>query len=126
VNKPLDLGQFDGHTPGEWSEEYLSLALRHVEKHAVFDEDDDFDGGNEPHYWGKSVDPKLLAAAPALLAELREAREVLGEVQWENTCEGEGFHDGHTQCPSCFRDRPDGHAPDCRLAALLPKEKTDE
>ena len=55
------------------------------------------------------------------LAEAREklelAREVLREAEW---CEDYHFHE--PVCVYCHEDKKDGHAPDCKLAALLEGE----
>lgn len=75
--KPLDLAQFEGHTPGEW---LLSAKLSGSENHKGFRLHD------ENGYWIADVMPRdedgvegkangmLLAYAPELLAELRERR----------------------------------------------------
>ncbi len=67
----------------------------------------------------------LLLAVPALLSEREEMLRVLRKVEWRSPGgDGVGF------CPACDRARPardafgvlvGGHAPDCRIDALLPK-----
>lgn len=76
----------------------------------------------------EEADKDLICAArnalPAMIRDLREAGEVLREVEWSLT-DTYGFH-----CPWCFGYRPGesvamqyrkslGHTPDCRLDALL-------
>lgn len=51
-------------------------------------------------------------ALPSLIRDLREAGELLREVEWVHV-------DGVTFCPSCLNDEYEAHAPDCKLDALL-------
>ncbi|MBK9446172.1 MAG: hypothetical protein IPO00_08790 [Betaproteobacteria bacterium] len=63
-----------------------------------------------------------LADAEAALAALRgEVREVVVEVEWEGHRSRDGSWDfvGEEFCTRCDGFKSDGHAPDCRLAALL-------
>jgi hypothetical protein len=53
---------------------------------------------------------RLWAAAPAMLAELRR-------LEWSDTTSFPG--DPSPCCPSCYRGRDKGHAPDCTLAAAI-------
>ena len=48
-----------------------------------------------------------------LRAQLAEAREVIRSVEWAALVQG------RDACPDCYQVRPDDHAPDCRLAAVL-------
>lgn len=87
-----------------------------------------FHGSAEVEYGDDVPRPEpdpLAAAVPALFAEREEALAVLREVEWGGT------ENGAAVCPSCggYHEDPPGdlgfygarrgHAPDCRLAALL-------
>ena len=52
---------------------------------------------------------------------LTKVHALLNQIQWH------GFQLDITTpnpaCPSCYEDVPDGHAPDCELAALLEETK---
>jgi hypothetical protein len=57
-------------------------------------------------------------ALPAMIRDLREAGEMLRELEWSNPDAMGRF----VFCPKCGSHRdftPGGHAPDCRLDALL-------
>lgn len=55
-----------------------------------------------------------LNALPSLIRDLREAGELLREVEWVHV-------DGVTFCPSCLNNEYEAHAPGCKLDALLRK-----
>jgi hypothetical protein len=82
--------------------------------HRVFafkGEVDDTDNQDEERleYDGEDVG-KLAAQAPAM------ARLLL-ELEWSGRAGPAGDVDG--ACPSCERERPEPHAPDCELATVL-------
>jgi hypothetical protein len=55
-------------------------------------------------------------------ARMADALSLLRETEWGGACENLSDLGGPVaQCPACgrLRDAGDGHAPDCRLAALL-------
>lgn len=88
------------HSPGPWK--WGAEGLRH----RIFDRDgmavlDEFEGVDE------EADRTLIAAAPELLAMLREL-----ECIWRDSDDG-----GGPECPAC--ETPRSHTSDCRLAALL-------
>lgn len=52
-------------------------------------------------------------------AELAQAREVLRNVEW--TPNRDTYGDPMIECPECWREHHEGHAPDCALSAALAK-----
>lgn len=54
---------------------------------------------------------------PALVAEVKRLRELLGEVEWSGAPPPDG-PDALT-CSWCGFTKSEGHAPDCKLAAAL-------
>lgn len=76
----------------------------------------DTDGVTWEH---KARGPAVIAheAVPALLAEREEVLALLREVEWSATIDQNAG--GEHACPECFCGEPEGHAPDCRLAAFL-------
>lgn len=59
-----------------------------------------------------------LAKIKKLTQERDEARAVLRELEWMDLGDVEHI----PQCPVCRYHKPTGHAPDCKLAALLKGE----
>lgn len=61
--------------------------------------------------------PRLLGGPPtdvhALVAALREAKELLREVEWQDAAPF------GLQCPACAALKREGHNADCRLAAAI-------
>jgi hypothetical protein len=55
--------------------------------------------------------------AAALVAEFDRALSLLREVQWRATVDENAG--GQHACPECFCTEGEGHAADCRLAAVL-------
>ena len=100
MSKPIDLDQFEGHTPGPWSADggiyrdsmpYTSIVF-------VTGEHPDYEGTVEVHL---SADRALIEAAPALLSELREARAVLARAQkWIVSHKDDDFLGDHA-CKQC-------------------------
>jgi len=69
----MDLKQFEGHTPGKWSERAIYWLLRFGRKHSgAWDEVPEKDG-NLPD----DKDSKLIAAAPDLLEYVQRLEEAL-------------------------------------------------
>ena len=71
TTKPLDLAQFAGHTPGPWRFETTGTGVRYIEPRVacVFSNED---GKNNAFFLAQAdASGRLLAAAPALLAECR-------------------------------------------------------
>lgn len=61
--KPLDIAQFEGHTPGPWE----AVGPRTANQHVVMTRTDNLGAFSQP-------DARLIAAAPALLAECKQRR----------------------------------------------------
>jgi len=65
----------------------------------------------------------LTAERDAARAELAQAREVLREVQWVSDEIPYATLPDYHRCPSCWAERREGHASDCKLNAALAKGK---
>lgn len=68
---------------------------------------------NAPRPTPPEPDEAERADLARLRAQLAEAREVIRSVEWAALVQG------RDACPDCYQVRPDDHAPDCRLAAVL-------
>src|SRR3990167_7650362 len=77
--KPLDLAQFEGHTPGPWHVGMKPGPMVYANQHGTQVADCSFDNGG-----AHRTDARLIAAAPALLAECKRQREQIAKLQEEN------------------------------------------
>lgn len=69
----------------------------------------------------KDTDAALIVAAvnslPGLLERIDKLETLLREeLQWASD---NGYDASESRCPTCWRSPTKGHAPDCKLAALL-------
>src|SRR3990167_5563256 len=74
--KPLDLAQFEGHTPGPWHVGMKPGPMVYANQHGTQVADCSFDNGG-----AHRTDARLIAAAPALLAECKRQREQIAKLR---------------------------------------------
>lgn len=72
---------------------------------------------NDPDVLQRAAD--LIPSPSAQSSRDAETLKVLKEIEWN------GDHT-FAACPSCNEDQPEGHAPDCQLAALIAQLETKE